>query len=54
MFQLGFRLEHMTNDTNGIPDVIEPSGFLTWAQVEEANAFDDSEPDEECDAGEVG
>lgn len=39
----------MTNaaDTQGIPGHIEPSGYLSWEMVDEANAFDDSEPDDE-------
>lgn len=39
----------MTNDTDtsGVPEAIEPSGYLSWEMVDEANAFDDSEPDGE-------
>lgn len=38
----------MTNDsdTAGIPEAIEPSGYLSWEMVDEANVFDDSEPDD--------
>lgn len=35
------------SETNGIPvETIEPSGFLSWEMVDEANAFDDSDPDD--------
>lgn len=37
----------IASDTNGVPvETDEPSGFLSWEMVDEANAFDDSEPDD--------
>jgi hypothetical protein len=42
---------HMPNANEAVPEFIpaetsEPSGYLSWEMVNEANVFDDSEPDD--------